>query len=544
MEPPYPSSARVRPATILLIGALAGMTAAPFAAENHAHVVQHGETLIGIGAALLQDPADWRKIRRLNRVANPKRLRPGTTLGIPLELMKREAVDAQVTAVQGDVFADGRLLAAGDRLRHGSELVSADGGFATLTLVDGSRLILQPRSRLKIEEMTRTRDGLATHTRLKLDGGRVESDVATTSPGRPRYRVTTPTAAIGVRGTSFRVGTDGSASRAEVTRGVVSAASVTSADSAVVEAGYGIVVREDGRLPKPIALLPAPDLAGLPEVQERPVVRFAVPALADARQYRFRIGTDAKMDNTLAEVLATVPEAKFADLPDGDYVVRVRGIDANGLEGRDADRPFRLKARPEPPFAISPIDGAKRRGETVALAWAENTEAARYRIQIAADATFSRPLVDIDGVAGATLTPGTHLAAGDYFWRARSIRADGDAGPWGDPQRFTLKPPPAEPSPPTLGEQTIDFAWTGEPGQTFLFQFARDPEFHDLVAERYLDTPATTLPRPQMGSYWLRVRATDEDGMVGPFTRPQRVEIPPPPPPWWLWLLPLLALTI
>ncbi len=544
MERPNFSRFRGRLAALLLVSALAGMTAAPLAAEDHLHVVQDGETLIGIGAALLQEPADWPKIRRENRITNPKHLRPGTTLRIPLGLMKREAVEAQVAAVLGEVLADGRPLAVGDRLRHGSELVSADGGFATLTLVDGSRLILQPRSRLKIEEMTRTRDRAVAHTQLKLDGGRVESDVAATSPGRPRYRVTTPTATIGVRGTSFRVGAEGGVSRAEVTRGAVSAGSVASRVPAVVEAGYGIVAREDGRLSKPVALLPAPDLAGLPEVQERPVVRFAIPALADARQYRFRIGSDATMADILAETVAATPEAKFADLPDGDYVVRVRGIDGNGLEGRDADRPFRLKARPEPPFAISPVGGAKRRGDTVALAWAENTEAARYRIQIATDAAFSRPLVDIDGVTGTTLVPEARLAAGDYFWRARSVRADGDAGPWGDAQRFTLKPLPADPSPPTLGEETIDFAWSGEPGQTFLFQFARDPDFRDLVAERYLDAPTTTLPRPEPGTYYMRVRATDDDGMVGPFTRAQRVEIPPPPPPWWLWLLPLLALTI
>jgi hypothetical protein len=40
----------------------------------------------------------------------------------------------------------------------------------------------------------------------------------------------------------------------------------------------------------------------------------------------------------------------------------------------------------------------------------------------------------------------------------------------------------------------------------------------------------------------MRVRATDDDGFVGPFTRPQRIEIPPRPWPWWPLLLLLPAL--
>lgn len=52
------------------------------------------------------------------------------------------------------------------------------------------------------------------------------------------------------------------------------------------------------------------------------------------------------------------PTAKWADLPDGRYLLRVRGTDRTGLEGLNADRAFVLKARPEPPFIISnPIAG-------------------------------------------------------------------------------------------------------------------------------------------------------------------------------------------
>jgi hypothetical protein len=533
---------------VALIGAAASCVWTPAHGDSdYPHVVRKRETLVSIGKELLQEPRDWPRLQRHNRISNPRHLRPGTMLRIPLALMRREAVNAQVATIQGDVRANGTPLAVGDRIEQGRELTSGENSFATITLIDGSRLVLQPRSRLKLEEMTRTRDGAATHTHMRLEKGRVESDVSTSSPQHPRYRVTTPTATIGVRGTSFRVGIDDAeaGSRAEVTQGTVAASAGQSPDKpTAVAAGYGVVAQPGGQLSKPIALLPPPNVNGLARVQEQTIIRFAVPPLADADRYRFQIGAGASMSNVLAEALSTKPESKFADLPDGDYTMRVRGIDARGLEGRDADFAFRLKARPEPPFAISPVGGAKRRGESAPLVWAENTEATRYRIQIAADASFATPVADIDGVTGTTIMPANRLAAGNYYWRARSIRADGDAGPWGDAQHFALKPLPGDPDAASVGEKNIDFAWPGEPGQTFLFQIARDAGFADLVTERHLDRPMTAIPKPETGTYYMRVRATDPDGIVGPFTRAQQIEVPPAPPPWWLWLLPLLAFAI
>jgi hypothetical protein len=41
----------------------------------------------------------------------------------------------------------------------------------------------------------------------------------------------------------------------------------------------------------------------------------------------------------------------------------------------------------------------------------------------------------------------------------------------------------------------------------------------------------------------MRVRATDPDGYVGPFTTAQRIEVPEAPVrPWWLLFLLLLPL--
>lgn len=514
------------------------------AAEDYRHVVRAGETLIGIGRDMLQNPRDWMKVRHLNKVADPRHLRPGSTLRIPVALLVREPVAARVAAVQGDVRAGGMPVAVGRTIDRGTRLSTGVQSFATVELADGSRLVLQPSSRLMVEELARYRNAGTTETRLRLDSGRVESIVAKTAAPRPQFTVTTPTAMIGVRGTRFRVGADdaGTASRTEVTEGTVGVLDDQGkGHPTAVPAGFGLVAEAGGKISGPVALLAPPELGGLPRLQERTIVRFGFPPVAGAGKYRIQIGSDTDMRNVLAESLSTGPETKFGDLPDGDYTLRVRGIDARGLEGRDADFVFRLKARPEPPFAVAPVGGAKLRGVSAELSWSANTEAARYRVQVADNAAFANPIADIDRVDGTVVMPASKLAPGQYYWRSRSIRANGDAGPWGDAQRFALKPLPADPEPPKIGDDQLAFAWSAEPGQTFLFQFARDAEFTDVVTEQRLDKPTVTLPRPDAGTYFMRVRATDPDGFVGPYTRPQKIEVPPPPPPWWLLLLLLPA---
>lgn len=513
--------------------------------DEHHYTVAPGDTLIAIAKNHLREPRAWPKLQKLNRVADPRRLRPGSTLRIPLAMLRPEPATARVTAVRGDVRADGKPLAVDGTIARGARLSTGEQSFASVELADGSRLVLQPSSRLKVEALSRQRLSGQPESRLRLEAGRVESVVVKSSAPRPQYTVVTPAATIGVRGTQFRVGTDeaGLISHAEVTDGAVSVLDGQGKGRpAALAAGYGLVAKAGGKLSAPVALLPAPKLSGLPALHERTIVRLGIPPIVGASSYRFQIGADTEMRHVVAESSGPKPEAKFADLPDGRYTLRARAIDAQGLEGRDAEFAFQLKARPEPPFAVSPIAGGKLRGEVVELTWAANAEAARYRVQLARDGQFSQTVADIDGVEGTVIMPAGKLAAGEYFWRARSIRADGDLGPWGDAQRFVLKPLPTDPEPPTVGEAEIAIAWSGEPGQTFLFQFARDAKFSDLVAEQRLAQPRTTLPRPEGGTYFLRVQATDADGFVGPFTRPQTIDVPGQARPWWL--LPMLLLPV
>jgi hypothetical protein len=496
------------------------------AAPAHVHVAQPGDTLIGIGQRLLEDPRRWRAVARLNRIANPDRIPVGAQLRIPVAWMRTEPRPATLLGRIGTVQAPATL-------DEGSEIVTGADGHAVVRLVDGTVLRLRPDSRLGLTESRVVPQTPVTRAGARLGSGRVEVEAAPARRGEPGFRIDTPQGVLGVRGTQFRVASeaDTQRTRGEVTEGAVavSGAAPTAPPAQRVEAGFGTVVDAGGRVATPVALLPPPALALLPRLQERVLVRFSVPAQPGVTAWRAQVARDPRFELLLGDLRtehrAEGSELRFAGLPDGDYLLRVRGIDALGLEGLDAEIPFRLKARPEPPLPSAPAPADRRFGTRVEFGWAANADAGSYRLQLATDPSFAAPLREIDALRGTT-TAIEGLAPGTYHWRMRSVRPDGDLGPWGDAQAFELRPAPPQPPKPAVGDHGVRFAWQGLAGQTFDFQVARDAEFADLLLERRWAQTFIEIPRPPSGRYWVRLRAIDPDGFVGPFGGAQFFDVP------------------
>ncbi len=524
-------------AALALWWPLAGRTQTPPGGEPmYIHIAVQGDTLIGLGRRLLVEPRRWPEVARFNAIANPNRIPTGSEVRIPLRLMRTDTADASVVNIVGDVKTGGAALQAGQGVAEGGDLVTAADSHATVRLVDGTLLRLRPASRLVVRESRRLRDVGGTQSGARLEQGRVEVEAAPAPPGKPGFRIETPQGVLGVRGTEFRVAIDGSAAvtRGEVLSGTVAFSGPNGVAPAPVSAGFGSVIGAGGQVAPPVKLLPAPDLAALPALQERLLVRFALAPLADALVYRAQMSTDTTFDKVVADLTTATPELRFADLPDGDYVLRVRGVDALGLEGENADHRFKLKARPEAPLPSAPAPKAVSFGPRMEFAWTSSPEAATYRLRLARAAPgsaadvapdFAAPVRDLSGLRElATTLEG--LTPGTYHWQLRSVRADGDPGPWGDVRSFELRPLPPDPAPPKVGEREVSFAWAGRPGQTFEFQVARDAAFKQLVLERTLTEPQLELPHPGTGRFYVRLRARDPDGYMGPYTTAQFFDIP------------------
>ena len=502
--------------------------------------VAQGDTLIGLGEKLLQEPGRWPVVQRLNAVADPYRMPVGRSLRIPVYLLRQVPRAARVVHVRGGVAADGKPLVIDQTVQAGTRLTTADASFMTLELPDGSRLTLQPQSDVHIDSLhgyVGTDD--VQRASFNVRQGRIETDVAPQSGPAARYRIHTPTAIIGVRGTSFRVAGSAEQTLAEMRSGSVAVSGARPGRAVPLDAGFGMVARAGERPQAPVPLLAPPDLAETARLYERPLMKVQLAPVAGAVAYRAQVASDAGFGRIVAEARAAVPDLKIAGLDDGDYILRVRAVDSRGLEGKDADLPIRLKARPEPPFINAPRPGGKANAGAVDFAWAKVGEAGSYRWQIARDADFTDLVINQDSVEGTGAS--TALEAGSYHWRLANTRPDGDRGPWGDPVALTVRPPMAAVPAPAFDENNMLFAWGGEPGQRFDYEFADDEAFSRIVAKGTVDQPELVLPKPAAGAYYLRVRAIDPDGFVGGFSGAQQV-IVPAEFPRWLLVAPLLIL--
>ena len=491
-----------------------GLFAAGCAIATEQEVVytaRTGDTLIALEKRFLANPYVWKNLKTRNRIVDPMRIPVGTPVRIPVGWLRAEPLTARVVAMQGDVSMDGRALKLDSKVPAGTLLRTGAGAFVTLQMPDESRLTVQPQSAARLERLQSVIGFGGQQTEVFLEHGRVETTVTSQRGPAARYRVRTPTATVGVRGTEFRVGSDivAQSSQAEVTGGEVRMSPTDAATPTALPAGYGVVAKAGAPIPPPRPLLPAPSLNGLPERFERVALRLPFAPVPAAVAYRAQVARDQAFTDVLEDGVFNTPEARFTGLPDGAYRLRVRAIDDAGLEGLDAERTFVLQARPEPPVALD-IGRAT-------LAWRRADEAASYRLQIVPqtpDASFAAPLADRRSDA---LTVSPDLPPGDYRWRIASLRASGEQGPWSDTYPLVVRRTPGAASVTNYNRRLI-FVWAGSAGQIYDVQLARDAAFADLLVDQRIGEAALTVPEPTRGTYYFRLRSTDPDGGSSPWS--------------------------
>jgi len=159
-----------------------------------------------------------------------------------------QAVEARIASVKGIALRyykkDTFVLARGDTLNPGDEIDTGAGGRVLIELTDGSVVIIQPNSRIVINDYK-----AATSLRelFRIVVGRVRVKINHYG-GRPNpYRVNSPTASILVRGTEFGVAVESSGdTRVVVYEGLVEVESLSDPRSrALLAPGRGALVRRN-----------------------------------------------------------------------------------------------------------------------------------------------------------------------------------------------------------------------------------------------------------------------------------------------------------
>lgn len=527
-----------RACTALCGGALwlvlsGGAIAGPAGTQGNEFIyeVEPGDTLIGLAARFMVSPDDWRLLQTRNHVADPYRLVPGSQIRIPLSRVPVAPATARVVFTRGQVLADGQPLQPGATLTESAHIETGADGAAALELPDGTRVSLPAATSVQVRRLrTFARSGL-TDTVIGIDRGAAESRVAPKGGGVGRYEIRTPLMVTGVRGTRYRVAADSAGSRSEVVEGKVGvgAASTT---SLAVAAGFGVGVSPSGRLGRPVALLPAPDVAGMPQPVMTASLTAHWRAVPGAVAYRVGVARDAALTEWVSMREVSEPAAVLDDLPDGPSFLVVNAVSPDRLTGHAGVLPFTVKRNPPAPFSLAPAPDGTQHGGKAQFRWAAVPAVSAYELAVAADADFTRQ-ASVQRETGVETQ--RDLAVGHWWWRLRSLDAHGEPGPWGDALQLSVEPAPPVPVPSDDG-RVLRIRWPAMAGggtapAGYVVQMASDTAFTaDLVTLRTA-LNEVSVPRPAPGTYYIRVARTagSAEGAVPPaaaFSAPQRIELP------------------
>ncbi len=524
--------------------------AAPQQGDEIAHAVKEGDTLEGLARSYLANPRQWPLLQARNKVADPKRLQPGSLIFIPVRLQPSES--ATVQFVQGEVTAQARgsgtpaPIATGSKLEEGTELKVGPESFVAVQLADGTVVRVQAQSELQLRQLRRRGRAGSVQSVLEMHKGGVESTVPPSAEPLRRMEIRTPLAVTSVRGTQFSVAlADSGQTTASVEHGSVAVQSRRDTDSepgaalkaptALLAPGQGLAVATDGTVGAPRPLLPAPDTSGMPTtLGDAGLLAIDLPMASGATRYVAQVAQDPAFTQVLRHGSFPDGRLRWKALDDGRYYLAVRALDDAGIAGLPAVQPFTVKTRPVAPLYQHPAPGAVVPSGAAELRCTEVPGVRWYRVQVAADAQFTQLLRDEQRLTECRLPLGA-LPAGSYFWRIASLLAlpDGqaDQGPFAPPQAFTVADRPTALSLQALqaedGDPTVRLHWPAQAGQRFRLQrtVATDLDFAKVAEDTVLDAPTWTASNLAAGEYLVRIQVLDASGLESDFSPPRKIRV-------------------
>lgn len=511
-------------------------------AQDWIYTTVEGDNLWNLSEQHLDKVTRFEQLRKLNAIENPKHLQPGTRIRVPLAWIRSNPVAAKIISLTGTVQvkrADTALsenAEIGTMMNLGDELRTADNSTIAIQFADKSILTLHENSIVHFDHLSAHGTTGMVDSRLNLIQGRMDTKVTPAVGPGSRFEIQTPSAISAVRGTVYRalVNEAGEASNIEVLEGKVAVAGAD--QQLLVNQGFGTqVVSGEPPLP-PRELLRSPQFADIPDTLTQINSRINWSAVEGAQGYRVEVATAEDFDTLLWQTITERNYAPFPDLADGDYALRVRAIDSIGLEGIDQTTQIQLNARPQPPLALSPSNAQVIRGEAPNLSWTDSEEATAYRLEIAADNTFSQPLLDTT-VNANEFKPASFSAIGHYHWRLSSIAADGEVGPAGPSRSFEIKPIPTKVDASLSVDDggLLSATWQEDsPEQTYQVQISQDKDFTDILIDELVEKPEFAFEPFTGEQRYLRVKRIEPDGYEGPWGSTQTIEpLPPEPVNYW-----------
>ncbi len=255
--------------------------------------------------------------------------------------------------------------------------------------------------------------------------------------------------------------------------------------------------------------------------------------VAGAAAYEIEVARDRGFADRVVMERVQVPGYRWRAIPEVRHYWRVRSVDGAGRIGPWSEIRA-IEAALGAPAPLEPGEGARftwdRDGRTVAFAGAASELLREYRLEVAADPAFAKPLL-----SRRSSSPSFRVelpGVGAFHWRLGGVALDGREAPWSGARTFTVElgfPRLLAPEPDaSLPFGPVAIAWeTLAPAARWRVTVEREgggPRQMEATA------PPLQLVPERPGRHRVRVVAVLPDGVSGPASEAREFRVEPPAP--------------
>ena len=496
--------------------------------------IQKGTNLIRIARQYCLKPSDWKTIADINRLSSPYIIHAGSTLQVPLSILRTKKVAARVISIKGApmlVTGPGktRRLYKGDTVLPGQTVVTHEDEYVHLMYPDNKHSRIGPESKMLLVYLMRLADN-TLQAEFFLERGRMTNAIGKKLRPNEHFRTRTPMAITGIRGTKFRLKMEDTETNiVETLKGRVALGAA--GREVLINKGNGSRVKQGKPPEPPHSLPPGPKMPELQDVYRVLPVVIAAPEQDNIRSMRLRVTSDRNGMNTLIEQ-SVAPRENFylSTLADGSYFLFLTATDRQGFESLPTGPAvLHIRTRPGAPIVSSPETNQKFFNQTIKVHWLRSDQADHYTIQLATDPGFTHQVDTRQTTENFYVTPA--LKPGKYFFRVRLTTDDGFTTLFSAPLSWQIMAGPklgALNPPPRRQDGKITLRWPAmDNAAGYMIQIAADKSFTDLIAEENnLKNPSYTINFQLVnGTYFIRIRSITKEGLKSPWTPPQAMTV-------------------
>lgn len=484
------------------------------AAAEWVYTLRPGETFPRALNGLLAKAYSSQQLAAYNRLKSPAELKAGDSLKIPMNWLAHQPEPATVVGItgQGQVQHFGTTsrepLRPQQILRVGDQVFIQQGN-ATIRLADESVIRLDAATHMVFNRLTQFGRTGMVDTRLRLERGKLSTEVTPLVDQGARFEVETPSAIAAVRGTAFALQTQPGATRLQVTKGIV--AFGPPGQTRQIPAGYSATVLTRGAGSMDIRKLPsAPRVSALAaSINRLP----ATLSWADDGAQTHQI--DVYDKSTGHRVVSEQTDARdftLNYLDNGSYNVHVAALTSRGVVGMPNNQSVDISLRASAAKNLNPGADARLDDDMPEFRWQFKGNNEVGRIEIAETDNFADVIATSEWAPDNTALPSRALSPGQYYWRVVT-EAGGNSVATSEPIRFVINGtlPPARIVNVNYIDSQVRIFWQSvDTAKDYRLQLSEDPSFENIVKEATVSGTTAALRLIPGRRYFVRLKALSE----------------------------------